>query len=301
MTIPQLDTLIASEISSAMPAVKLSVGSIVSPTLESDLGPVRRRLIFVTVSSKLSVALLSSEYETDRGQLTYIQKLDTTTNRLPGLARTLVRSYISHRGGRIHLFARSMDVYLFPHSNAKDMAETHAKNVRPGSDLVKWWRSTLDMPECSRKHVLVPGELKARYCQDGWTWGLDSADTKTLPLFEDDPKSKCVALMNGTDMEELYGMLEIVPEFSTVGGLFSVECGLSEETKDATSTSESNEGFDEFLALWMRQSFTPENLAATTESLLAKWKETADRNTVDVVGKGYLQRQEGGSGRCCGW
>jgi hypothetical protein len=113
----------------------VSVGSISSKETLGGIGPMRTTLVFALKDLSLAAALLVTEYK--HPQTIYIQKLDSTLNRLPGLARELVTAYLL-LGGKVHLFARARDQYLF-HNSANS-----GKHIMNGSNLVKWWTKTLN-------------------------------------------------------------------------------------------------------------------------------------------------------------
>lgn len=106
--------------------------------------------------------------------LLYVSKVDTTglsPSNAPSPARALVASFLAYHiihpphdttRLRIHIFAKSQPMYLFPGS-----IENEGKKVLDDKGLIRWWKSTLTLaaslvPEdtLSRKtrmHYLIPG------------------------------------------------------------------------------------------------------------------------------------------------
>ncbi len=236
--------------------VTIEVHSLVSKGAEYNT-----RLIFITSNGSLAFALLAQE----SGSLVYIEKIDTTECRVPGLARHATRAYVSCCR-TVRIFARSMPQYLFPKS-----AES-AKPLKSGSQLVNWWVDTLD---CHlEKHIFVPGETES-FKPKSWKWGLakplDAIAVEVLPQFEDDVKTK--VLQNYIDktatVAQVMEVLGVVSEFGDTGALFTII--NQAEIPDKNESFVEQLAFSEFLKFWMSKDFdSKQNILQSTTEIIEK-------------------------------
>lgn len=280
MTVTSIDQQIAESISGKLNITqKVAIHSLISSGVQDELlnapANVQTRLIFATVDDCLSVAVLAIEYSTDSGKVVYLEKLDTTNVRLPGLARTVVQSYLELQSARIFVFARSQPQYLF-HRSAES-----SKSSLSGRKLVRWWQKSLSIAGSTNKHILVPGEASVAYKLPNWTWGLDAPPdanaVDTIYQFKDDVKQKAIVSMLNSDakVSDLVETLPVMAEFSAdVAGLFSLTCNGDGRIEDATEEGT----FIEYLGKWMSCEFHDSaHIRKSSIDLISQWESITGR------------------------
>jgi hypothetical protein len=201
-------------------------------------------LAFLSYKDVIQTAVFYSIHKTPTNTHLYIQKLDSTPNKLKALSAFIIHLIINreiqkHKKLQVHIYAVSSTEYIFKNS--------HLNNLKPQKsdlELINWWTTTIAsiLPK-EKKYLLIPGSNRN---YQGWQHGIgvdEMVKCKDLYLLEDHMITKAMKYLNGENtVGELLNVLEAV-ELGSLRGILTIFIDRKISITDSIAIGDEKENF----------------------------------------------------------